>query len=178
MKTSRLLQPLLTLALSFAMSLLVWSQGALTNGYTHTGSISVNTEVDAWTITATNGDSLIIRVAEISQTNAFEPRITLLTPGAVQQATANGLLGAEVAVTATNTGTFTVNVDDVERFVFKVIFCFCKKLAHHLKLYVGKVGVADFFNSVVYFFTIKTGMFVTLPGVNSVEFSIEFIVFY
>ena len=89
------------------------AQGNLTNGWTHTGSISPVGDSDTWTFTANAGDSIMIRVGEISQTGSFTPRIRLQNPSAVLIASASGAVAANVSVTATNTGTFTVIVDDV-----------------------------------------------------------------
>ena len=88
------------------------AQGTLTNGWTHTGTIAPIGHSDSWTFSANAGESIVIRVGEISQTNAFTPRIRLQNPSAVQMASAQNSLAAEIAVTATNTGTFTVIVDD------------------------------------------------------------------
>src|SRR5262245_5507120 len=52
-------------------------QGALINGWMHTGSLSVTGAVDTWTFSANAGDSMILRVGKITQTNSFTPRITL-----------------------------------------------------------------------------------------------------
>lgn len=89
------------------------AQGALTNGWTHTGTISPAGDSDSWTFSASTGDRIVLRVGEITQTGSFSPRIRLSTPNAVQQAVASGTVAAEISVTATNTGTFTVIVDDV-----------------------------------------------------------------
>jgi len=67
---------------------------------------------DSWTFSASIGDTIVIRVGEISQTNNFTPRIRLQNPSAVLMASAQNTVAAEIAVTATNTGTFTVIVDD------------------------------------------------------------------
>ena len=88
------------------------AQGVLLNGWMHTGAIFPVGDSDVWTFAASAGDRIILRVGEISQTNAFTPRMRLINPVAVQQASASGALDAEIAVTATNTGTFTVIVDD------------------------------------------------------------------
>src|SRR5438876_5324764 len=87
-------------------------QGTLTNGFTDTGTISPAGDSDTWTFSANTGDSLIVRVGEITQTGAFSPRIRLMNPSEVQIASASDTVAAEVAITATNTGTFTVIVDD------------------------------------------------------------------
>jgi trimeric autotransporter adhesin len=103
--------------LLFLLLLALWSsaaiaQGTLTNGWTHTGTISPAGDADSWTFSATIGDRIVIRVGEISQTNNFAPRIRLQNPSAVQVAVASAGVAAEIAVTATNTGTYTVTVDD------------------------------------------------------------------
>ena len=88
------------------------AQGVLTNGWTHSGTIAPVGDSDTWTFSANAGDSIIIRVGEITQTNNFTPRIRLFNPNSVQQALATASSAAEIAVSATNTGTFTVIVDD------------------------------------------------------------------
>jgi hypothetical protein len=90
-----------------------FTQGALTNGWLHLGAIVPAGEVDSWTFSANIGDRIILRVGKILQTNSFTPRLRLMNPLGTQQATASGALDAEVAVTATNSGTFTVMVDGV-----------------------------------------------------------------
>src|ERR1022692_4407451 len=102
-----LLLSLMTLCVNTATA-----QGALTNGWTHTGTISSVGDSDSWTFSASIGDSIVIRVGEITQTGSFTPRIRLQNPNAVQIASASGAVSAEIAVTATNTGTFTLIVDD------------------------------------------------------------------
>jgi hypothetical protein len=61
---------------------------------------------------ATIGDRIVIKVGEITQTGTFAPRIRLQNPAAVLIASDASGSAPEVAVTATNTGTFTVIVDD------------------------------------------------------------------
>ncbi|MGB7770104.1 MAG: hypothetical protein WBN22_14810 [Verrucomicrobiia bacterium] len=89
------------------------AQGVLANGYTYNGTIAPVGDSDTWTFTATNGDSIVIDIGEITSTNGFTSRIRLFNPNAVQQALASGTITAEIAVTATNTGTFTLIVDDL-----------------------------------------------------------------
>ena len=88
------------------------AQGILANGGTYGGTIAPIGDSDTWTFSATKGDSIIIKVGRVTQTNNFNPRIRLLNPASVQQALASSTSAAEIAVTATNTGTFTVIVDD------------------------------------------------------------------
>jgi hypothetical protein len=92
---------------------IVHAQGALANGFTHTGTIAPGGEVDSWTFSASVGDRILLSVGEISQTNNFTPRIRLIAPGGAQQATATGGSATEVPVVATNSGTFTVMIDGV-----------------------------------------------------------------
>jgi trimeric autotransporter adhesin len=88
------------------------AQGTLTNGWTHTGTIAPVGDPDVWTFSANIGDRLVIRVGEISQTNNFVPRIRLQNPSAVQVALASAAVSAEIVFTATNTGAYTLIVDD------------------------------------------------------------------
>ena len=108
---STLLLLMSSLGLLFSTHLAL-AQGTLTNGWTHTGTIAPGGDSDAWTFSANTGDRIVVRVGEITQTNNFTPRIRLQNPVAVQQAVASGAVAAEIAVTATNSGTFTVIVDD------------------------------------------------------------------
>jgi trimeric autotransporter adhesin len=105
----RLLLGLILLALGSNAAI---AQGSLTNGWTHTGTISPAGDADSWTFSASIGDRIVLRVGEITQTGTFTPRIRLQTPTAVQQAIASSAVAVEIAVTATNSGTFTVIVDD------------------------------------------------------------------
>jgi predicted RNA-binding protein with TRAM domain len=84
----------------------------LTNGAAQTGSISSAGASNSWTFPASAGDAIVLRIGEITQTGSFVPRIRLFNPTSVQLAAASSSLAAGVAVTATNTGTFTVIVDD------------------------------------------------------------------
>jgi hypothetical protein len=88
-----------------------FAQGALTNGWTHTGNISPAGDSDSWTFTASAGDSIVVRAGELSST-AFAPRVQVFSPTSVLLGTSTSTVGAEVAVTATNSGTFTVVVTD------------------------------------------------------------------
>jgi hypothetical protein len=83
----------------------------LTNGATHLGSITASVETNTWTFTASAGETIVVRVGEIIQTGAFSPRLRLLNPTGAQQAVASGAIAADIAVTATNSGTFTLVVD-------------------------------------------------------------------
>ncbi len=91
----------------------VQAQGPLTNGFTHLGDLQTIGETDSWTFSANAGDSIVVRVGQISETNSFSPRVRLMNPDAVQQSVDTNSLAAEVIATATNSGTFTVIVDDV-----------------------------------------------------------------
>jgi len=88
------------------------AQGVLTSGWTYSGTIAPIGHADSWTFPATNGDSIVIRMGRVTSTNNFTPRIRLFNPASVQQALASDPYSAEIAVTATNTGTFTVIADD------------------------------------------------------------------
>ena len=83
----------------------------LTNGGTVLASISSAGQTNYWTFPASVGDTTIVRIGKASGAT-FVPWIRLLTPGGTQIGSASSSAGAEIAVTATNSGTFTVMVSD------------------------------------------------------------------
>jgi hypothetical protein len=79
----------------------------------NTGTITVG-DIQAWTFTATNGDSVVLRAATLMSTNNLGPWLRVYGPDGT-------LLGSydpgspavsEVTLLATNSGTFTVLVTD------------------------------------------------------------------
>jgi len=106
--TARIALALLLLMLCAAPSS---AQGPLTNGWTHTGNISSAGEADVWTFTATAGDSIVVRVGEVFSTG-FAPKLQLLSPSSTVLAVSTTTVSAEIAVKATNSGTFSVVVSD------------------------------------------------------------------
>ncbi|MBI3849788.1 MAG: hypothetical protein HY298_05790 [Verrucomicrobia bacterium] len=85
--------------------------GPLTNGVMHIGTILTG-DLDMWTFTANNGDNLIVRLGEISDTNTFTPWLRLYGPNGALLDSGFGSLAAEVSIGATNSGTFIVVVGD------------------------------------------------------------------
>jgi len=94
------------------LSTVAVAQGPIASGETLTGTISAAGETDLWTFAATAGDAIIVRVGEVNTSSPFSPRIQLLSPTSVSMGLNSGASAAEIAVTATNTGTFTVRVSD------------------------------------------------------------------
>src|SRR5580704_5659083 len=87
------------------------AQGPLTNGVTTQGTISSAGQTDTWTFAATAGDAIIVRVGDASS-SGFTMNIQLFSPTSVLLGSSTGNPAAEIATTATNTGTFTVRVSD------------------------------------------------------------------
>lgn len=86
--------------------------GALVNGGTGTGTIDTG-DLDQWSFTANAGDNLVVRVGELTQDNPdFDPWIRLYNPSGVLVGSAYSYAAAEIAVTATNSGTYTIIVGD------------------------------------------------------------------
>jgi hypothetical protein len=87
--------------------------GPLTNGTLNVGTISVG-DLDAWSFTATNGDSVVVRVGQLTSSAYFSPWLRIYGPdGAlVGSGAIAGDVAEEVALTATNGGTYTVLVSD------------------------------------------------------------------
>ncbi len=85
--------------------------GPLTNGGNHDGMIDAG-DLDLWTFSATEGERVILRIADVSGTGNFEPWIRLYDPDGVVIGLAEHDYVSEVDVTVTNSGTFTVIVSD------------------------------------------------------------------
>jgi hypothetical protein len=85
--------------------------GPLTNGVLHTGTILLG-DLDMWTFRANNGDSIVVRVGEITDTNTFTPWVRLFSPSGVPLGSSSFGAAGEVSTRATNSGTFIVVVSD------------------------------------------------------------------
>src|ERR1017187_2239442 len=82
------------------------TQAALINGGNQTGTIFTNTTADSYTFTANTGDNVVLRLG----TTGFDGNMNLYGPtGAFLKTAASGM-DAELDYTATNSGTFTVQV--------------------------------------------------------------------
>lgn len=106
------------LLLLFALVLLNQSasaQGPLTNGFTHTGTLSTS-EQETWTFPANSGDGILIKLGEAVVGSSLYPRLRLYGPGSLLLSENMSPTAAEVTLRATNGGTFTVviaNADSV-----------------------------------------------------------------
>ena len=54
--------------------------GTLTNGTLNVGTISVG-DLDAWSFSATNGDSVVVRVGQLTAAGYFSPWLRVYGPG-------------------------------------------------------------------------------------------------
>ena len=82
------------------------TQAALINGGNQAGTIFTNTTADSYTFTANTGDNVVLRLG----TTGFDGNLNLYGPtGAFLKTAASGV-DAELDYTATNSGTFTVQV--------------------------------------------------------------------
>src|SRR5262245_19297181 len=84
------------------------AQGALSNGGVHSGVISSAGEVDAWTFTATSGDSIVVAIGEIGGDSDFYPYVRLVAPNAAVVTWAGGAQATRISAAAPQTGTYTV----------------------------------------------------------------------
>jgi hypothetical protein len=85
--------------------------GPMTNAVMHTGTLQPG-DLDAWTFDASSGDGIVLRIGGITSTNSFTPWIRLYGPNGKLVGSGLGTLAGEVAVTATNSGTFIVVASD------------------------------------------------------------------
>jgi hypothetical protein len=81
--------------------------GPMTNGATHTGTITVG-DLDAWTFAATQGDAIALSVGNVSGSATFTPWIRLVAPNGVVVGNNWGASAGQVNVNASVTGTYTV----------------------------------------------------------------------
>jgi hypothetical protein len=90
------------------------AQNTLTNGGNHDGTILLG-GLDSWTFTANSGDNIVLRSAQLSTANRFNPWMQLYGPDGVLIADSGGNNSdtvREIALTTTSSGTFTVLVSD------------------------------------------------------------------
>jgi hypothetical protein len=87
--------------------------GTLTNGTLNAGTINIG-DLDAWSFQANSGDSLVARVGFLTTTGYFDPWLRIFGPDGQLLGSADSGSGsvAEIALRATNSGTFTVLVSD------------------------------------------------------------------
>ena len=87
------------------------ARAQLENGGRYDGIISFVGENDSWTFSATNGDRIVIRHAQLTATNSFSVRTRVYDPGGALLGTRTGGVG-EHAYNVTSNGTYTVTVTD------------------------------------------------------------------
>src|SRR5439155_6747163 len=88
------------------------AQGALVNGARATGLISPAGHVDTWTLSATAGDAIVVRVGELIAGSPLTPRVSLYGPDMALLASSSYQSESEVVQTAPSPGTYTVVVGD------------------------------------------------------------------
>src|ERR1035441_4328859 len=87
----------------------------LSSGGNYDGTILLG-QTNTWTFSANVGDRIVLRGAALTSTNNFEPWLRIYNPTGVLIADSGinvgGLFVVELALTATNSGTFTVTIND------------------------------------------------------------------
>src|SRR2546427_128910 len=87
---------------------------ALSTGGNFDGTIQLN-QTNTWTFSATTGNRFVVRIGGLTATNYFNPWLRIYNPNGVLIAD-SGVgsidVAVELAVTATNSGTYTVLVSD------------------------------------------------------------------
>src|SRR5438067_1081040 len=95
--------------------------GALASGSNYDGTIQLG-DLDLWSFTANAGDRVVVRIGALTTTNTFNPWLRIYGPNGVLVADSGinngGDTVEELALTATNRGTFTVLVSDSSNFGF------------------------------------------------------------
>ncbi|MFN8579516.1 MAG: hypothetical protein U0163_00860 [Gemmatimonadaceae bacterium] len=83
--------------------------GPMTNGVSHTGTITVG-DLDGWTFSANTGDYIQVAVGEITGSTDFTPYIRLVAPNGAIVGTTWGVAAAQLQVNASQTGTYLVMI--------------------------------------------------------------------
>jgi trimeric autotransporter adhesin len=90
------------------------ARGSLTNGATHTATISAAGQTDSWTFSATLGNTLVVAIGEVTGSAAFTPWIRLIAPNGATIGNTWGAAAAQIQVAAPATGTYTVIVGSAD----------------------------------------------------------------
>lgn len=85
--------------------------GIMTNGYMYTGQIDLG-DIDAWTVSANAGDTIIVRMGNQATTNTLDPYLRIYGPDGtlLQNVGDYGYLVEEASVRATTNGTYLVTL--------------------------------------------------------------------
>src|ERR1035441_5582907 len=112
-------RPAVTIGLILCLAALcsgVAGAQTLSSGGNYDGTILLG-QTNTWAFTANVGDRIVLRGAALTSTNAFEPWLRIYNPGGVLIAD-SGINSSvdveELALTATNSGTYTVLITDTD----------------------------------------------------------------
>jgi hypothetical protein len=83
--------------------------GGITSGSTRTGSIYLG-DIDGWTLTATQGERVVVGLSETANSSGFSPWLRVVSPTGAVVGSNFGFSAAQVAFNAPTTGTYTVIV--------------------------------------------------------------------
>jgi len=91
--------------------------GAIPNGSAVIGKIDTG-DLDAWTINATEGESIIAQVGELppNDTLGIAPKISIYSPSGMLLSAHVGNDQAEVEIVATQTGRYVITIEDQTSF--------------------------------------------------------------
>src|SRR5207302_1665973 len=91
------------------------------SGSNYDGTIQLG-DLDLWSFTANVGDRVVVRIGALTTTNVFNPWLRIYGPNGVLIADSGvndgGATVEELALTTTNSGTFTVLVSDSFYFLY------------------------------------------------------------
>lgn len=110
---STLVKLILFLIATFLLEHFASAQGPLTNGFTHTGTLSIG-EQETWNFAASSGDGILIKLGEAVVGSSLYPRLRLYGPNSVLLVESSSATATEAATRATNSGTFTVVIANAD----------------------------------------------------------------
>lgn len=91
--------------------------GTLTNGVTYLADLPIG-DLDVWSFTANSGDNIVVAMGEIVDGSSLYPYLQIYGPNGALLDSTVGSAASEVFTRATNSGTFTVVVDNYEAASF------------------------------------------------------------
>src|SRR2546425_892877 len=91
--------------------------GPLVNGAKYAGTLELG-DLDAWTVDATVGDRIVVRMGEAVANSSLTPELRIISPTGVQIDSSTFTSASEVELNATETGQYVVIASDYSTGIF------------------------------------------------------------
>jgi hypothetical protein len=120
----------------------------MTNGFTHTGTISTG-DLDVFSFVACDGDGIILQVSELTDGGNFDSTMRLYAPNGTLLNTVSGTTSAQINRTAPSLGTYMLVIGDgsfhtgtyqLTGLCISTGFILCRPLISDSNLIIRSVG--------------------------------------